>query len=588
MKKYFLTLILCLASICSWADDSGTCGENVTWSYNSSKKALGIMGTGDMENYSYLSSVPWNAYKDEIKLLLIEDGVTSIGSNAFNNLKNVTKVTIPNSVTSIWESSFYGCTGLKSITIPSSVTSIALGAFAECSGLTSISVDESNTVYNSFNNCNAIITNIGNTLICGCKNTVIPNSVTTIAYEAFQGCTGLTSIVIPSSVTTIAQAAFQNCSNLTSITIPNSVTTINRFAFAYCSSLKSVELSNSLNKLENSLFIKCIELESIVIPNSVTSIEENVFYNCTGLQSVTIGNGVTEITRNAFYGCSSLTSIDIPNNVTSIGNSAFYNCTGLKSVTIGNGVTSIGNYAFVGCTGLMSIEIPNNVTSIGSSAFYNCTGLKSVTIGNGVTTIELSTFNGCTGLTSVTIGNSVNSIGEYAFKDCFRLSRIEVLATEPPYLASDNVFAYSNESRPDEIYKYTYVHVPKGTFEDYSGAYGWRYFERFKEDMSMDGTPYYVRLRVNEANKGYVDQYVKVDDSYTVAFGKKSKAIKKVEFNGEEVTEQVKDNSYMTPVLKEDSEIKVEYDEVEGDMNGDGVVSVTDVGILITNILKGN
>ena len=147
----------------------------------------------------------------------IPNSVTSIGEMAFYCCSSLTSITIPNSVTSIGTEAFHGCSSLTSVTIPNSVTSIGFGAFAECSGLTSLKVESGNTVYDSRDNCNAIIESSTNTLIYGCKNTTIPNSVTSIGYGAFDGCSGLTSITIPNSVTSIGQQAFSGCSGLTSV-----------------------------------------------------------------------------------------------------------------------------------------------------------------------------------------------------------------------------------------------------------------------------------------------------------------------------------------------------------------------------------
>ena len=153
---------------------------------------------------------------------------------------------IPNSVTGIGFGAFYGHSGLTSITIPNSVTSIGWDAFGSCIGLTSIKVENGNTKYDSRNNCNAIIETSTNTLIAGCKNTVIPNSVTSIGNYAFHACSSLTSVTIPNSVTSIGNDAFYNCDGLTSVTIPISVTSIGQSAFGYCSSLKEVtsEINN--------------------------------------------------------------------------------------------------------------------------------------------------------------------------------------------------------------------------------------------------------------------------------------------------------------------------------------------------------
>ena len=318
--------------------------------------------TVEVTYYDYKNNSYYNdAYGDiEIPSKLIYDRktykVTSIGKYAFYKCSGLTSVTIGNSVTSIGISAFYNCSGLTSVTIGNSVTSIGNSAFSNCSGLISIIVDESNP---SFSSIEGILYNNDATTLIYCpitkKTVTIPNSVTSIDYSAFYGCSGLTSVTIPNSVTSIGQRVFENCSGLTSVTIGNSVTSIGYYAFSGCYGLTSVTIPNSVTSIGKYAFSGCSGLTSVTIPNSVTSIGERAFSGCSGLTSVTIGNSVTSIGYYAFSGCYGLTSVTIPNSVTTIVQSAFSNCRGLTSVTIGNSVTSIGKYAFSGCSKLTSI-----------------------------------------------------------------------------------------------------------------------------------------------------------------------------------------------------------------------------------------
>ncbi len=242
-----------------------------------------------------------------LKSISIPDSVKSIGDFAFYGCSGLESITISDSVKSIGDNAFRNCSSLKSITIPDGVTNIGDRAFYDCTSLESIKVDGSNPVYDSRNECNAIIETASNTLIAGCKNTIIPDSVKSIGDYAFSDCSGLESITIPNSVTSIGDAAFYGCSSLTSITIPNSVTSIVDFAFYGCSSLESITIPDSVTSIGTCAFDGCSSLESITIPDSVTSIGDYAFRDCSGLKSMTIPNSVTSIVDNAFFDCNKLT-----------------------------------------------------------------------------------------------------------------------------------------------------------------------------------------------------------------------------------------------------------------------------------------
>ena len=327
-----------------------------------------------------------------------------------------------------------------------------------------------NIVSNTYENGKGIITFDG--------------EVTLIGYDAFSGCSSLTSVTIPDSVTSIGIEAFSWCNSLTSITIPDSVTSIKSHAFWNCTLLTSVTIPDSVTSIGEGAFVGCTSLTSVSIPDSVTSIGDDAFFGCTSLTSVTIPDSVTSIGWSAFQNCDSLTTITIPDSVTSIGWSAFYGCTGeliinskivetdytidnypsaqgwlygtkFTKLTIGNSVTSIGNYAFRECTSLTSITIPDSVTSIGYDAFYYCSSLTAFygkfasadnrcliidgvlhsfapasltqyTIPDSVTSIGWKAFQNCDSLTSVTIPDSVTSIGASAFAWCNSLTSVTI------------------------------------------------------------------------------------------------------------------------------------------------------------------
>ena len=299
-------------------------------------------------------------------------------------------------------------------------------------------------------------------------------SVTSIGYEAFYGCSSLTSITIPEGVTSIGSDAFYRCSSLTTVTIPESVTSIGYSAFHDCSSLTDITIPNSVTSIgswafaetpwynnlsDGVIYIGKVLYEykgtmpantSINIKDGIVSISPNAFSDCSSLTSVTIPNSVTSIGFCAFEYCSSLTSINIPEGVTNIEAYTFHNCSSLTSITIPNNVKSVEHSAFSGCSSLASITFPDDIISIDEYAFngtswytnqpdgviyvgkvlYKYKGdmpaNTNIAIKDGTISISPQAFQKCSTLISVVIPNSVTSIGRSAFSSCSSLSSVTI------------------------------------------------------------------------------------------------------------------------------------------------------------------
>lgn len=496
MKQRIILLFLIgsLFPLGALADDSGSCGVNVTYNYSEATKTLTISGTGPMTD----NSAPWNDYREEIEKVIIESGVTSVGHSAFEGCVNLSSATIPNTVTIIKGRAFASCEELASIIIPDgvktieapafqycfkltslfipkSVTFIENGSFFACKGLTSIVVESNNPVYDSRNNCNAIIKTNTNELIGGCKNTVVPNTVTTIGDYAF-GQIGIPSISIPSSVVSIGELAFWNCYTLGSIVIPNSVISIGNNAFESCA-LTEVSIGKSVkeigeNAFKGTYFIHTVyslipepfvinsntfedrvknnatlyvpvgtkakyeatdgwkEFKNIVemepaLKVGDTFAADGITYKVTSISpcEVQVGTGNEQAINKDTEGSLKITSFVTGTDgntysVVTVCGSAFYECRKITDISIPNSVISIGSYAFAACSNVNNINIPNSVASIGMGAFSNCSNLKEIVIPNSVTRIPMWAFYGCNSLTNVTIPNSVKTILDSAFDGC--------------------------------------------------------------------------------------------------------------------------------------------------------------------------
>ena len=315
---------------------------------------------------------------------------------------------------------------------------------------------------------------------CGkLKKIIMPDSVTSIGWEAFGECTGLTEVRLSQNLTAIKEGAFRSCHNLKTISIPNSVLTIERYAFDRCAALESVTILNSVTSIGEGAFAHCESLTDVIIPNSVTELGDYAFISCTGLTKITLSKNITEIGEEVFRDCRGLVNVTIPENTKVIGSSAFAGCSSLKGVGISRSVSTISQDCFVECENLTNVYYAGteeqwkqisiasgNDNLLSATIHYNSSNLEPLeeisyeingviyyyTINgeitgckpgnetvlvvpaeiNGIKITEIGSqfvggvFIGCDNLTSVKIPNSVTEIGANTFFECRSLTNVDI------------------------------------------------------------------------------------------------------------------------------------------------------------------
>ena len=444
----------------------------LTWNYDAGTKTLTFSGTASIPSYNDPDERPWKDYVSEVENIVIEDGVTSIGHNAFYDCKNLSSVTIPSSVTSIGMSAFRSCTGLTSVTIPSSVTSIGHYAFYHCESLTSVIVHASNCTLgeDAFDECYQLdaiyvlsdkveyykaaenwsayadkITAFIGGGDCGAEGHetdvtwllkgTSPNYTLTISgtgamadYASSENQpwkdyrSSITSVIIESGVTSIGKNAFNNCTGLTSVTVDAPDCTLGNGALEGCSNLVAIYVPSDLVDHYKTAWSayedKIMDVKEKIISQGYCGAEgheEDVTWVLKG----TSPNYILTIS-----GTGAMADYDSDER-------PWYSyAEGIETVVIESGVTSIGNDAFLNCASLTAVTIPAGVTTIGDDAFFNCSGLTSVTIPASVTNIGNYAFGGCSSLTTVTFatGSKLETIDDAAFAST-GLTSIEIPAS---------------------------------------------------------------------------------------------------------------------------------------------------------------
>ena len=473
--------------------ESGNCGNNVTWNLDNGG-TLTISGTGDMNDY-FVDTDPWYNYRNDIKCIVITDGVSSIGEWAFSNCNWAESVTIPDSVKTIGEYAFFCCSEIEDVELPYGVERIELHTFSGCLNL---------------------------------KTITIPDSVTSIGGAAFNSCINLYRITIPSSVTSIGRLAFGKCKNLTEVTMEYALYNDiydpssrfenydpSYFIFPVHTITYDTTVTNgTVTGVPSSESGKSITLtvtpDSGYVPKEVSytvngtktiinpDSSGNYYFtmptcdatvsatfkpggNC-GDPSVNNGKNVKwsldegtltisgtgdmadydddQNTAPWFNYYSDIKHIVISDGVTSIGEWAFYMCAGAESVTIPDSVKTIGEYAFYGCLKIDNVKLPYGVESIDGYAFDGCGNLKSITIPGSVTTIGDNSFAACTNLKSISIPNSVTSIGKRVFYNCKNLASVYMDKSLKTQCENNNVFYGCPDNLQINYYKYKITYTP--------------------------------------------------------------------------------------------------------------------------------
>ena len=375
------------------SDDSGECGDKLTWSFDAETGTLTISGTGSMwERSGEKASKMWEHCKDQIQTVVIRDGVTSIGKNAFSECINLTAVTIPDGVAYIGDYAFWGCPGLNSISIPDGVSYIGEEAFRWCDSLTEIRIPDSvthiggnafeDTAWISSRRSESPLVIVNSILIDGNRavgDVTVPDGVTMIAPFAFEKSQTVTKVTLPKGVGTVGASAFRECTNLTEVIIPDSVETIENSAFYY-SGLERIVIPDSVGVIRESAFQSCYNLHSVTLPKKLEWIGAGAFKECRNLKSITLPRALYFIEKDSFS-FSGIQQIRIPFHVRGIYEGAFSNCSDLTDIIIENSACEI-------------VDSPDTISN-GSSSSYTIHGFTGSTAESyaekyGLTFIPLS------------------------------------------------------------------------------------------------------------------------------------------------------------------------------------------------------
>ena len=499
----FLLIMTMIVSLSASAYDF--MAGNIYYKINGEGTVKVTYKDNNLNSYSGTVTVPATVTNDGVTYT-----VTEIGSSAFRASSGLVRVNLPSTMQTIGYASFYNCTALAYINIPNSVTYIDSFAFRQCTSLTDITIPGS-------------VPYMGGQVFQGCtslRHVTIEEGLTGLSAATFYQCSALESIVIPSTVTEIYMMCFADCTSLTDITIPSTTIHIDSSAFdntpwldnqpdgvVYAGSIAyryqgtvpagtTITLRDGTVTMETRLFADQDGLVGLNIPASLSHIEASCVINCPNLVSIKVASGnptfdsrnncnaiIETATNTLALGCN---ASQIPSSVTAIGTAAFTYCSGLSSPMLNNNIKSIGEYAYSYCSGITRVEIPASVTSIGKAAFAGCDNVTSVTVNSGNTVydsredcnaiIETATNTLIAGFSKSFIPDGITSIGDNAFYWQGLLSSIII----PASVTSIGPSAFYNMNNLETIVceATTPPSISSGSFDNLAQLYATLYVPR--------------------------------------------------------------------------------------------------------------
>lgn len=377
-----------------------------------------------------------NLYLDGVGIIEFKNRLTTIYKEAFyipysnNQLKSIV---LPEGVESIGGVAFYKCSHLEEVTLSKSLLTIGKSAFAECLSLSDIVIPEG-------------VQAIGDGAFLGCKglkSVTMSDSVTSLGALCFDSCTALERVRLSDNIATIQNSTFYWCTSLRELNIPSMLEVVDCYAFCACAALPDITLPEGLKSIGEYAFMSCQEFTEIDIPEGVTLMGQNCLGDCPKLERASLPESLQELGMNAFFGCSLLREVNIPESITELSSGLFQGCESLESVVLPSKLKVVGDLAFEGCISLTEIDIPSTVTHINQFAFAYCHSLERAVVRN----------------------EHLKQIQGGAFAYCPSLTHLELYSVVPPQLPELNIFDGCSESLG--------VYVPVESVEAYMSDAAW-------------------------------------------------------------------------------------------------------------------